>query len=93
MPGISLALLAVSVASAAGAIVRVLGVELVPVLAELFPGVLGGQAYAAQNILSVGHRLEVIRVHALPVATEVVDVKALGDGSDQKLIGEPVGVS
>jgi len=38
---------------------------------------------ASEKVLSIGHRLEVIGVAAGSIPTEVVDVKAAGNGTDE----------
>lgn len=73
--------------------VRVLGRELVSVLAVRLPGVFGGEAHTAQKVLALRHRLQMPRVAAAPVPAEVVDLEPLGNRTDQQLPRESVRVS
>jgi hypothetical protein len=44
----------------------------------------------APNVLLMGHRLQVRRVHTPPIATEVIEFESIGDWADKVLIGEAV---
>lgn len=81
-----------AVAPAAGRHVRVLGRELVAVLAVRLARVLGRQAAAAPVVLGVRDDLQVCRVDARTVAAEVVDGQAVGDRAVVQFPGDSVSV-
>lgn len=59
-------------------------------LGEL-PGTVDFSRKPATSVLSVRHRLEVVRVHAKRLAAQVVDLGSLRNRTNQQLVGEAVG--
>lgn len=55
-------------------------------------GVLSGKALPAQDILALGHRFQVIWVHAEAVPAEMVELQPLGNGAFCATIHHSVGV-
>lgn len=69
---------------------EILASEQVATDAMVLPGVLGGRGNSSAHVLRAGHNLEMSRIHASMITTEMINLHGWGYCRDKKLIGDAV---